>query len=98
MTHRDPKIESIVRDLTERAKELNCLYAVEEAISAAHASFESICERVIAAIPPGWQYSEACRVRISIQGATYASPEFTPTPWAQCATIRVQGEPAGTIE
>ena len=91
-------IESIVRDLTERAKELNCLYAVEEVTSAADVSLDDVFRGVIEAIPAGWQYPGACQARIIYNGTDYQSPNFAPSPWVQRATIQVQGEPAGTVE
>jgi len=98
MSSGNDTIESIVRDLTERAKELNCLYAVEELTSAADLSLEEVFCGVIEAIPAGWQYPGVCRVRITYDGANYQSPNFVPSAWVQRATIHVQGKPAGTVE
>ncbi len=98
MSSGNDTIESIVKDLTERAKELNCLYAVEELTSAADLSLEEVFCGVIEAIPAGWQYPGVCRVRITYDGANYQSPNFVPSAWVQRATIHVQGKPAGTVE
>ena len=98
MSSGNDTIESIVKDLTERAKELNCLYAVEELTSAADLSLEEVFCGVIEAIPAGWQHPGVCQARIAYDGANYQSPNFVPSAWVQRATIHVQGKPAGTVE
>lgn len=98
MSSGNDTIESIVRDLTERAKELNCLYAVEELTSAADVSLEEVFRGVIEAIPAGWQYPGACQARITYNGVDHQAPHFVSSPWVQRATIQVQGEPVGTVE
>jgi pyruvate,water dikinase len=91
-------IESIVRDLAERAKELNCLYTVEELTGASELSLDEILRQVVQAIPEGWQYPTACCARITCDGTVYESPGFQTSPWVQQAAIRVQGEPVGSVE
>ncbi len=91
-------IENIMRDLAERAKELSCLYAVEELTSAADVSLEDVFRGVIKAVPDGWQYPGTCQARITYNGVRYGPADFPPTPWVQQATIRVHGELVGSIE
>lgn len=91
-------IESIVRDLAERAKELNCLYAVEEVTSASKLPMEDVFRGVIDAMPSGWQYPGACQVRITYDGKVYESSPTPRSPWVLEADIRVLGEAVGTLE
>ena len=98
MSSGDETIQSILKDLAERAKELNCLYAVEELTSAADTSLEDVFRGVIEAIPSGWQYPGACQARITYNGVCYQSPHFAPSAWVQRATIQVQGETVGLLE
>ena len=91
-------VESILSDLAERAKELNCLYTVEEVLSDTDTPLEELFRGVLAAIPQGWQFPGACRVRITCEGAVYQSPDFTETPWVQSAPIRVQEKSVGHLE
>ena len=97
MTSGNETIQSIIRDLAERAKELNCLYAVEEVTSEADTPLEQVFRRVIEAIPSGWQYPTACRARITCDGKTYESTPVTPPPWGQQATILARGAPVGNV-
>lgn len=83
--------------LHERAKELSCIYRIEEILSAYNTPLEEVFRRVIEAIPPGWQFPECCRVRIAYGSETYESPDFEETPQVLCADIRVQDISAGRI-
>ncbi len=91
-------IDSIISDLTERAKELTCLYNVEELLSDSGGPLEEVMRGVIEVIPPGWQYPGLCQARIIYGDQVYQSPGFTATPWVQSATISVQGQPVGRVE
>ncbi|MCG3126578.1 MAG: hypothetical protein CHACPFDD_01429 [Phycisphaerae bacterium] len=97
---RDPTgaAENILRDLRERAKELSCLYAVEEITSKSELSLEQMLSRLIAVIPPGWQYHDVCQARVRVNDTVIGSPNYQETPWIQQAAIRVQGEVMGSIE
>ena len=60
MTNENKPLEKIIVDLKERAKELNCLYEVQEILSKFDDPIEKICKGIINAIPPGWQYPDVC--------------------------------------
>ena len=83
--------------LYERAKELSCLYKVEEILSNFNLSLEEVFRRVIKVLPPGWQFPEACQVRILYGSEVYASPDFEETPHVQGADIRVHDTVLGRI-
>jgi predicted nucleotidyltransferase len=98
MAEHGDKIDSIMRDLHERAKELNCLYTVEELANDADSSLDDVFRGVIKALPNGWQYPDMCQVRIMFNGTTYQPPDYVESPWSQSATIWVRGQPGGTRE
>ncbi len=98
MPSQDDRVADILRSLEERAKELNCLYRVEEITNNGSASLAEVFRGVIAVIPPGWQYSDVCAARITLEEVVYESDGFKETPWYQEANIRVYGEVIGTIE
>jgi hypothetical protein len=87
----------LLEALTERAKELTCLYAIEETLREPDADIEQVCEAVIQAIPPGWQYPEICRARILLEGKEHATQEFEETPWKLTADIMQQDHVMGTV-
>ncbi|MBN2409362.1 MAG: PEP/pyruvate-binding domain-containing protein, partial [Candidatus Aminicenantes bacterium] len=83
--------------LHERAKELSCLYNVEEILSNFNLSLEEVFRRVIKVIPPGWQFPENCQVRIVYGSDVYSSPDFEETPHVQSADIRVHETVLGRV-
>ena len=97
MNEEEKPSEDLIWFLQERAKELNCLYAIEELLNKPDADIDEVCQGIIRAIPPGWQYPERCMVRITVEDRTYTSPDFRETPWAQSADIAVEGQKVGSI-
>jgi predicted nucleotidyltransferase len=83
--------------LHERAKELSCIYRVEEILSSYDSPLEEIFRRVVEAVPPGWQFPECCQVRIVYGSETVESADYEETPHVLCADIRVQDTTAGRI-
>ena len=90
-------LDSILRALQERAKELNCLYHVDDILQTPSVALEDVFQRLVEAIPAGWQYSAACRARITYRGLVVRAEGFEETPWMQTAPIVVQGDPAGSL-
>ncbi len=80
-------VGSLLSTLQERAKELSCLYAVEEVLFDPNRSLGDIFKMVVEVIPPGWQYSDICQAQISHNEETYQTTGFKETQWTQCADI-----------
>jgi pyruvate,water dikinase len=87
-----------IRSLQERAKELACLYRVDEALARPDATVEEAFAAIIAAIPPGWQYPAACQARIFWDGRIVASPGYVETEWRQTAALHRDHMEVGRIE
>ncbi|MBR9977044.1 MAG: pyruvate, phosphate dikinase, partial [Bacteroidetes bacterium] len=99
MTSRKEKsLGDLLYALGERAKELNCLYHVEEVLSQKEAPYEGIFAGIIKAIPPGWQYPDICRVRIRFGKRNFTSQDFHETDWKLTAPIVVQDTIEGSLE
>ena len=88
MTSQDGSVDTILDALQERAKELSCLYRVNEICNRPQASLDEIFRDVIDILPPGWQYPTECLARITADGVVYEPPGLTGTPWVQVAPIR----------
>ena len=97
MSELDKPIDKLIHDLKERAKELNCLYKVQELLSTPEISIDEICQGIIDILPPGWQYPDVCQAKIVYAGNTYQSPGFKEALWVQSADIVVQEEKVGAI-
>jgi pyruvate,water dikinase len=97
MADHEKPINRLVEELKERAKELNCLYEVQETLSKPGITKDDALSRIIEVIPPGWQYPEVCVSRISIEGKIYQPPNFQESKWVQHADIVMQDETVGQI-
>jgi hypothetical protein len=90
-------VDTLFTTLQERAKELSCLYRIEEILSLYDVPLEEVFRQVIEAIPPGWQYPECCQAQITYGTDAFVSPDFEATPFTQCADIRVQDASVGRL-
>ena len=95
---KETHIDTLLRDLQERRKELNCLYQVEELLHDENASMADLFRSIIQVIPSGWQFPDAAQVRILYLDQTYFSPGYQGSTRQQCSEIRVQGQLVGKIE
>jgi hypothetical protein len=84
--------------LSERVKEISCLYSVISLVSnKKYASVEGKIHDIVKLIPTGWQYPENACVQIILEGKEYKTDNFKETPWSQTAEILVNGEPKGIL-
>jgi len=99
MNQRDPSktASELFSTLHERSKELSCLYTIEEILSNFSLSLEEVFRRVIAAIPPGWQFPKICQVRIVYGSEVYETPDYEDVPVVQSADIHVQDTIVGRL-
>lgn len=93
----DSKVDNLLNDLQERAKELNCLYKIEELLNNADAELSELFAGVIEIIPAGWQFPEVCQVKIEYKDQVYSSTGFRETPWNQSTDIAAQEKVMGRI-
>ena len=98
MTRDETQVGIILRELQERAKELNCLYKVDELLNRPELSLEEMFRGMVDVLPPGWQYPNECQARILFENQAIQPPDFAPTPWVQSANIVVQGQIVGSVE
>jgi pyruvate,water dikinase len=90
-------VSTLFSTLHERAKELNCLYRIEEILSLYDVALEEVFRQVIEAIPAGWQFPECCQAQITYGSEVYESPDFEETPYTHFAEIRVQDASVGRL-
>ncbi len=84
--------------LSERVKEISCLYSVISLLgNRKYPSEEEKIHDIVKLIPTGWQYPEDTCVQIILEGKEYKTDNFKETPWRQTAEILVNGEPKGIL-
>ena len=97
MCSQKEKGEDLARFFRERAKELECLYQIEELLLDDEAKIADVCRSIVLVMPSGWQYSETCCVKITIRAETFQSLDFVETPWVQKADVTIQDVKVGEI-
>ncbi|MCM2314116.1 MAG: nucleotidyltransferase domain-containing protein [Thermoanaerobaculia bacterium] len=84
--------------LRERAKELNCLYEVEELFNRPALSLAEVMEGIARAIPAGWKHSDVCEARIVYGDISRSTRGFRETPWMLKADLVIRDRVSGRIE
>jgi len=97
MTRPDQSVDRLVASLRERAKELNCLYEVEQILARFDQSINDAFQKIVEVIPPGWQYPDICCAVIEVEGRRFQTRDFSPTSWVHSADILVQEQVVGTL-
>ena len=97
MNEPNPPTDKLLWFLRERAKELNCLYQIEEWLNKPGATLEQVCMGIIQAIPSGWQHSEFCQARIILEDATFTTSGLKESPWVMTAPLKVFDQVLGTL-
>lgn len=97
MTAEERPLDSILRDLQERAKELNCLYRVDEVLNRPDLDFPGALEELLLVLPQGWQYPDICTAEIVLDGRTYRPPAFRETLWGLTTPIVSEGATIGRV-
>ncbi len=85
-------------DLSERIKELSCLYEIDEINRKEGLTVEEVLEKTVLIIPPGWQYPEIIASCITFEDKKYKTKNFKKTEWMQRADIIVSNKKSGSVE
>lgn len=96
--HDDFLDEHSIYFLKERAKELNCLYQVDEILNNPRLSLPEIFENVVRVIPSGWQYPEVCEARMVIDQNSYQTIGYCTSRFSESSSIKVDDNIVGNIE
>ncbi|MBE5965599.1 MAG: pyruvate, phosphate dikinase [Lachnospiraceae bacterium] len=83
-------------DLVERAKELECLYLIEEAL--AEGTLPDSLQKITSIIPTGFRNTYHCMVSIELDGQIYSQKTFLENADELGSAIIVNGESRGYIK
>lgn len=98
MKEENKQLDGLIHQLHERAKELNCLYQIEDSLNHSEKSLEEIFKTVLEAIPPGWQFPSVCMARLTCNDRVYHLENFFETSWKIEEEIFVQDKVCGRLE
>ncbi len=90
-------VDEILKALQERAKELNCLYRIDEIVHDTERPVADLLRAVIEALPAGWQYPSHCVARVGLRDLDVRGAGFVETPWKLTAPIVISNRPAGEL-
>ena len=92
------QLEETTRQLKERVKELDCLYAISRLRDRTDFSLDDTLQAIVDLIPPSWQHPNLACARISLEGYVICTENFRRTEWCLNREIRVGGQKAAELE
>ena len=99
---KDPKtteqLQRTLHHLGERVKELTALHTTARLFQEDDSSIEQLLTKLVALLPPSWQYPEITAGRICFENIEVTTPNYELTPWVQRADFVCQGKLSGLIE
>lgn len=90
--------DRLFHDLKERARELNCLYQIEELLNRTKSPLPEVFLEIIRILPTGYQFPDACQARIIYEENVYELPGHIPSKRSQEAPIVLEDRVIGHIE
>jgi len=103
-----PLVLAIARDITkrkraekalsERNKELNCLYRISKIIGDPNISIDQALQSIVELLPSAWQYPEFVCASIQLNGQHFKTKNFQDTKWKQSVLLTVKNQPVGRLE
>lgn len=86
------------RELSERIKELDCLYAISDCISPPRKPLSEILQAIAHVIPSGFQSPESTFIALNTPVGRFCSYGFRPISQTHCYDITANGQRIGSIE
>lgn len=90
-------MESLLKELQERQKELKCLYTIEEILRDQDAPLGEILSDIADALPSGFQYPEICHAQIQYEDQLYGHLDKPEGIYELRSEIYLQNEKKGSI-
>jgi len=91
-------LEERTKALTERIKEMNCLYGISHLIGTPGISLEEILQGSVRLLPAAWQYPDITCARLVVENQVYQTENYRDSPWKLSDDVRVLGRVIGTLD
>ena len=98
MTVKAKPIDDLFGNLLERAKELNCIFEVEEIIQLPGLEAKEMLIKIGEVIPLAMQYPDICRVKIFYRDEVILGNDFKETAWYIGQDINIEKNSVGWIK
>ncbi len=86
-----------VESLTERAKELNCLYRVDNTLHNLEKSIDRAMEELLEVLPAGWRFPDICEPEIILGDQIFTRPNLHRTELKISSLIKSYGQILGEV-
>ena len=86
------------RQLQQRFKHLNCLYALSKIVNRAEITLEQVFHKTVHLIHDAYRYPSEMCVRITFDGLRFATDNFKKSELGRNTPIKAHGENVGAIE
>ena len=86
------KLNEFKNKLSERVKELTCLYGLSKIVENPDISYEAILRGTLDLIPPAWQFPEITCARINFDNKEFKTSNFKETEWKLSTNLNVHEE------
>ncbi|MCG6911356.1 MAG: PAS domain S-box protein [Deltaproteobacteria bacterium] len=94
----DGVLKNSIDRLTQRNKELNCLFAISKIVEQQDLSLERTIQDIVDILPGAWLRSEDIRVRILLDGRAFTTRDFAETAHRQMCDLTTDGLAVGSLE
>jgi PAS domain S-box-containing protein len=91
-------LQERTQDLSNRVKELNCLYAISRFMEKKDISLERILQGTVNLIPSAWQKPKTLCAQIILEGNVFKTKNFKRSTCKQSSSIFVHDKKCGTLE
>jgi signal transduction histidine kinase/Skp family chaperone for outer membrane proteins len=90
--------QKLLHNLHKRVKELTALHKTARLLQQEQPLTAELLQEIATLLPSAWQYPEVTAAHIRVDGVSYATPNFAPTAWKQCADFLTLGGKDGLVE
>ena len=98
MKRTEETLKKNAHDLSERIKEMNCLYGISTLMEKENASLEDIYQGTVELLSRSLQYPKITCARVNMEGKEFRTGNFKETIWKLTIDIMVHGKPDGVLE
>ncbi|NVO03770.1 MAG: Crp/Fnr family transcriptional regulator [Bacteroidetes bacterium] len=91
------KIKSLQDNLSDRNKELHCLYAIDEVLNDFDSDSLIVFNKIIDLIPVGFRHSEICKAKLQINEEAFISENYKVTELTISSKIIIENREIGEL-
>ncbi|MFC1611081.1 sensor histidine kinase [Myxococcota bacterium] len=77
----EERFREMANHLSERLKELNCLYSISRIHETPTTSVDDVLQKILDIIPPALQYPDIACASLMLRNRRYSTAKFVETPW-----------------